>query len=119
MSEVVSQHNAEHYIWGGNCDGWHLLKSPGLSVIRERVPPGRCEVRHYHERAQQFFYVLAGEATLEVDGQLLTLRPHEGYAVPPQAPHQLSNEAAGDLEFLLVSAPASHGDRIELVKPLK
>ena len=34
---------AEHYTWGGVCDGWHLLKDPTLSVIQERVPPGAGE----------------------------------------------------------------------------
>ena len=64
MTDVVSQQNAEHYIWGGDCDGWHLLKSLGLSFIQERVPPGRREVRHYHLLAHQFFFVLSGSANL-------------------------------------------------------
>jgi hypothetical protein len=28
---VVSSQNGEHYLWGDNCDGWHLAKSPNLS----------------------------------------------------------------------------------------
>ena len=35
--EAISKKNSEHYTWGGNCDGWHFLKTPGLSIIRERV----------------------------------------------------------------------------------
>lgn len=111
MTGVISRHNAEHYIWGGDCDGWHLLKSPGLSVIQERVPPGRREVRHYHRHAYQFFHVLSGVATLEVDGRIVQLGPGEGYPVPPGLPHQLANDGTADLEFLVVSAPPSHGDR--------
>jgi mannose-6-phosphate isomerase-like protein (cupin superfamily) len=65
VADVVSQQNAEHYVWGGDCGGWHLLNSPGLSVIQERVPPGRREVRHYHQQAHQFFFVLSGRATLD------------------------------------------------------
>ena len=34
---LVSIKNAEHYFWGEKCDGWHLAKSSGLSVIQERV----------------------------------------------------------------------------------
>jgi len=114
VAEVVSQHNAEHYVWGGDCDGWHLLKSAGLSVIQERVPPGRCEVRHYHQHAHQFFFVLSGIATLEVAGQILKVGPRQGCSVPPQVPHQLRNDEAADLEFVVVSSPLSHGDRIEV-----
>jgi hypothetical protein len=42
----VTLNNAEHYIWGEGCDGWHLLKGDDLSVIQERVPPGNFETKH-------------------------------------------------------------------------
>ena len=77
---VVSIENAEHYRWGDASEGWHLLKSDALSVIEERVPPGDSEARHYHQVAQQFFYVLAGEATLEVAGEVQTC--HRDKALP-------------------------------------
>ena len=109
--EVVSKDNAEHYTWGGICDGWHLLKSAGLSVIQERVPPGGADVKHYHERAHQFFFVLSGEATLEIAGQKLTLSPQQGLSVPPKIPHRLFNESQQELSFIVISAPMSHGDR--------
>jgi hypothetical protein len=34
----ISKQNAEHYIWGDNCDGWHLVNNKDLSVIHERMP---------------------------------------------------------------------------------
>ncbi|PKF76460.1 cupin domain-containing protein, partial [Vibrio sp. vnigr-6D03] len=34
---VISRENAEHYVWGERCDGWHLVKSTSLSVIQEKV----------------------------------------------------------------------------------
>jgi len=34
---VISTDNAEHYIWGDGCDGWHLVKTSTLSVIKERI----------------------------------------------------------------------------------
>ena len=83
-----------------------------MSVIQERVPPGRSEIRHYHQRALQFFYVLAGEATLEIDGNIVRLKPGEGLSVEPQIGHVLRNEGGADLEFLVISVPPSHGDRI-------
>ena len=110
--EIVSRENAEHYTWGGVCDGWHLLKSSGLSVIQERVPPGGAEVKHYHEQAHQFFFVISGEATLEIQYKKIVLRPQQGVSVPPKVPHRLLNEAKQDLSFIVVSAPMSHGDRV-------
>lgn len=108
---VASIQTGKHYIWGGNCDGWHLAASPNLSVIQERVPPGSSEVRHRHNRAEQFFYVLNGIATLEVDGAVHVLGPNEGFHVSAGAPHTLSNGHEKMLEFLVVSTPPSHGDR--------
>jgi len=110
--DAISRDNAEHYIWGDHCDGWHLLKSAGLSVIQERVPPGGAEVKHYHTQAHQFFFVLAGEATLELAQQVLKLGPHQGFSVPPTVPHRLLNASDQDLSFLVISAPPSHGDRV-------
>ena len=110
--EVVSRAHAAHYVWGESCNGWHLLATEGLSVIEERVPPGASEVRHLHARAHQFFYVLAGEATLELGGRTLVVAPGEGLEVPPGVAHRLLNAGAAELRFLVISAPPSHGDRI-------
>ena len=79
--------DAEHYRWGEACDGWHLVKLDELSVIRERVPPGAGETRHRHARARQFFYVLEGNAVIEVEGTRHALRAGEGLHVPPLAAH--------------------------------
>lgn len=111
--EVISTQNAIHYTWGGKCDGWHLVKSDSLSVIQERVPAGCSEVRHLHEKAEQFFYVLSGTAILEADGQLYTLESHQGFHIPAGIAHQLKNESDTDLIFIVTSTPPSHGDRIE------
>ncbi len=108
---IVSTQTGKHYIWGGSCDGWHLAASTNLSVIQERVPNGASEVRHFHKRAEQFFYVLAGFATLEVAGESYTLKANEGFHVPAGVPHTLSNMHEPILEFLVASTPPSHGDR--------
>ncbi len=111
---VVSIDNAEHYQWGEQCDGWHLVKSKSLSVIQERVPSGCSEVRHLHEKSEQFFFVLHGCATLEVNGETFELKQNQGLYVPSNTPHQLSNRAQTDLHFVVTSTPPSHGDRVDV-----
>lgn len=108
---TVSTANAAHYVWGRQCDGWHLLEGDDLSVIEERMPPGTAEVRHRHAQARQFFYVLDGEATLELDGVAHRLGARQGLHVPPGAAHQMRNETDAELRFLVISSPRSHGDR--------
>ncbi|MDP6969130.1 MAG: cupin domain-containing protein, partial [Gammaproteobacteria bacterium] len=66
---VISNKLAEHYTWGNHCDGWHLVKSPSLSVIQERVPSGCSETRHFHTKAEQFFFILSGVASMELEGK--------------------------------------------------
>jgi mannose-6-phosphate isomerase-like protein (cupin superfamily) len=109
---MVSTKTAEHYTWGDGCDGWHLLRAPGLSVIQERMPPGAAEVRHLHARARQFFYVLAGRLTMELDGERYHIGAGEGLEVPPGAAHQALNDSTADVHFLVVSHPPGHGDRV-------
>ncbi len=114
MNKPISINNAEHYHWGDDCDGWHLLKRDDLSVIQERVPPGKSEQMHFHERSRQFFYVLRGTATLIVEKKTVALREGEGLEIPTKVPHQLRNDSSDNLEFLVISAPKSHGDRINV-----
>jgi mannose-6-phosphate isomerase-like protein (cupin superfamily)/GNAT superfamily N-acetyltransferase len=113
----IDEANAEHYRWGEVCDGWHLLKTDGLSVIKERVPPGRGEVRHYHRSARQFFYILAGEALLEVGETEHRLAAGQGIEVPPGIPHRFRNGSNADVVFLVISSPKSHGDRVDAGPP--
>ena len=109
---MISRETAEHYVWGDRCDGWHLVKQPGISIIHERMPPGTSEVRHFHQQTWQFFFVLSGTATLEINGQREILHAHSGVEVPARIPHQMFNESKQDLEFLVISQPPSHGDRV-------
>lgn len=114
---ITSTDNAEHYTWGAQCDGWHLLRSDGLSVIQERMPPGTSEQLHYHERAQQLFYILSGAATFEIEGGLKTVLPNQSIHIPPGTKHCILNNGVVDLHFLVISEPKSHGDRVNLPAP--
>ncbi len=111
---IKSIHNTEHYTWGNNCDGWHLLKSDTLSVIRERMPVGTFEQMHFHERAQQLFYILSGEATFDVEGKTFVVRANESLHIAKGTKHCISNKGNESLEFMVISEPKSHGDRINL-----
>jgi mannose-6-phosphate isomerase-like protein (cupin superfamily) len=111
MKQSVSTATAEHYSWGNVCDGWHLVRSEGLSVIEERMPSGSVEQRHWHERSRQFFYVLEGELTMVFDGQSIVLQTHHGIEIAPGEPHQAKNNSDTDTRFLVISSPPSHGDR--------
>jgi mannose-6-phosphate isomerase-like protein (cupin superfamily) len=115
-AQIISAKSAEHYKWGGplgiDCDGWHLVKTPDLSIIEELMPAGTSEVRHSHIHARQFFYVLEGELTLEVEHHLFVLRPGEGIEISPGQQHQALNRGTNPVRMIVTSQPPSHGDRI-------
>ena len=111
MDELISTTSAEHYTWGGGCDGWFLLKAAGFHVIEERMPAGTAEKRHYHERAEQLFYVLAGDLTMKLEGRSIQIRAREGVRVAAREVHQAANESEAAVEFLVISCPPSYGDR--------
>lgn len=110
---AISRATAEHYIWGNGCDGWHLVKDSKLSVIEEQMPAGAAEVLHFHRHAQQFFYVLSGAATMELDGREIHLRAGEGLHIAAGAKHCIRNTTDAPVQFLVISHPPSHGDRVQ------
>ncbi|HVW05156.1 MAG TPA: cupin domain-containing protein [Vicinamibacterales bacterium] len=114
MAHIVDVDSCEPYQWGAKSEGWRLLDRADLSVIQERVPSGDRERRHFHAHARQFFFVLEGEAVIEIDGVRFALKSHQGIEIAPGAPHQFVNESSADVSFLVISAPRSHGDRTDL-----
>jgi len=111
---VISIENAEHYIWGGICDGWHLLKRDDISVIQERVPAGGTEVMHYHNVSRQFFYILDGEGVMIFDDRQIVLNKGQGIEINPQEKHQFKNQSNADVHFLVISVPTTRGDRVNV-----
>lgn len=110
---AISRENAEHYRWGVDCDGWYLVKDKNLSVIEEFMPPGAAEIRHHHEHAQQFFYILNGEVLMEVNDERILVSAGSGVRILPGTRHQIRNPSSEAVRFLVISQPPSHGDRID------
>ena len=111
---VISIENAEHYIWGEVCDGWHLLKRDDISIIQERVPAGGTEVMHYHNVSRQFFYILDGEGVMIFDDRQIVLNKGQGIEINPQEKHQFKNQSNADVHFLVISVPTTRGDRVNV-----
>ncbi len=107
----ISKTNAGHYNWGQNCEGWHLVKTDDMSVIHERMPAHTSEIRHYHSKSSQFFFILSGEAVMELEGERIMLNRHEGLEIKPGHSHRMNNCTDGEIEFIVISSPPSHGDR--------
>ncbi|WP_343609571.1 cupin domain-containing protein [Chryseobacterium oranimense] len=113
---IYSKNNSQHYIWGNNCDSWVLNDSDDLSVKQEKMPAGTAEKLHFHERAEQVFYILKGEAILHINNEKFQVKFGESISIKPGSKHFISNESEEEIEFLVISSPSTHNDRIEIEK---
>ena len=111
---LISKENAEHYIWGNKCDCWMLVDSENLSIKQELMPVGEREKLHCHEKSQQFFFILKGEATFYVEEEIFTVIPQKGLLIKPNIKHYIANESNEILEFLVISQPNTSKDRINI-----
>ena len=112
MKAVSKYQPLTHYQWGDNCDGWNLVDEDTLSVKQELMPSGAEEVKHFHEAAQQFFYILKGKATFEIEDSVIEINGGEGLHIEAGKKHRIINEGKEDLEFILYSQPSTTNDRI-------
>ncbi|NML68389.1 cupin domain-containing protein [Chryseobacterium sp. RP-3-3] len=113
---IQSKNNSKHYIWGKGCDSWVLNDSSNLSIKQERMPVGTVEKLHFHNKAEQVFYILKGEAVLEINGERVSVKAGESISVQPGSKHFISNESQDEVEFLVISSPSTHNDQIEIEK---
>ncbi|WP_252730021.1 cupin domain-containing protein [Zobellia uliginosa] len=106
-----TKENSEHYTWGDNCSGWHLVKSQKLSIIEELMPPNTQEKKHFHEFSEQFFRILNGTATFEIENEIIKVEKGQGVHIPPGTKHKIRNDQSQNLEFIVISRPTTRGDR--------
>lgn len=81
------------------------------SLAQATVPSGSATQRHYHQRSEEFYYILSGRGSMEIDGEIREVGPGDAILIPPGAWHQITAGVAAPLVFLCCCAPAySHED---------
>jgi mannose-6-phosphate isomerase-like protein (cupin superfamily) len=114
MASPVSKHNRSSFKWRETCDGWTLLATKDLHVMQQRMPPQTSDLLHTHKRTRQLYFVLEGEAEVDLETQRVKLRPGEAIQIEPRMPHRMANRSTHELEFLVISTNAPRGDRQDL-----
>ncbi len=85
------------------------------SLAEARLPVGRATTPHFHPKTEEIYYILAGRGRMEVDGQFGDVGPGDAVAIPPGAPHQITNTGDVILQFLCCCAPPyEHDDTVLL-----
>ena len=111
MSQISKSNPLSHYHWGNGCDAWNLVDEHSLAIKLERMPAGATEAIHVHAKARQFFFILTGQATVEVEGKPFLVNPLEGMHIRPGERHSIANNAQDPIEFILCSEPSTLNDR--------
>ncbi len=65
--------------------------------------------RHYHKLSEEIYFILEGEAKMEIDGETRAVKPNDAILIPARAWHQIT--AVSNIRFLCCCAPVySHED---------
>ena len=79
------------------------------SLAEASVSPGRVTERHYHKLSEEFYYILEGRGTMEINGTVRDVVPGDAILIPAGSWHQI--RASEPLRFLCCCAPPySHDD---------
>jgi uncharacterized cupin superfamily protein len=110
-SQVSSERTA--YESFGVTDTLQLSAAGGLSqyaaFVQTLHPGARSSNNHWHEKEDEFLYVLAGEVTVTEQGRAEVLHPGDAACWPAGAPnaHHLSNQSSEPCSYLIVGTRAA------------
>lgn len=82
-----------------------LADAVDFTLVVEIFAPGGATPPNTHRRAQEAFFVLAGEGVALAGGEETPLRPGDALLVPPGVEHVIRNTGAGKLYCLTLMAP--------------
>jgi mannose-6-phosphate isomerase-like protein (cupin superfamily) len=78
----------------------------GLAQVRVTVPGGWAGPPLHHHDFDETFYVLLGELTFQLDGQVTTARPGQCVFAERGRHHTLANLGSTPARYLLTCTPA-------------
>ncbi|MGD9494734.1 MAG: cupin domain-containing protein [Armatimonadota bacterium] len=89
-----------------------------LSLARAVIEPGASTVRHRHREAEEVYYVLAGEGTVEVGARIERVGPGDARLIPPGVEHRVTCIGARPLVLLCACSPPYSHEDTELTEPV-
>jgi len=111
---IIRKDSARRGEAAGEGKEWrHLSDAGGLTqygaYLETLQPGGRSSDRHWHEKEDEFIYVVSGEATVEDDGEHV-LHPGDAACWPAGVPiaHQVVNRSQTPCSYLIVGTRVTH-----------
>ena len=111
---IIRKDTARRGEAAGDGKEWrHLSDAGGLTqygaYLETLQPGGKSSDRHWHEKEDEFIYVVSGEATVEDDGEHV-LHPGDAACWPAGVPiaHQVVNRSQTPCSYLIVGTRVTH-----------
>ena len=77
-----------------------------LAIAESWLDPRHGTTEHKHHRSGEFFYVLEGTVTFDIDGEEIVTEPGSALWVPPGVSHRISNLGESVVRLLGLFAPS-------------
>ncbi len=75
------------------------------SLAEASLPVGGSTQRHCHRASEEIYFILEGQGTMEIDGELQKVTVGDAILIPPESWHQITTEGETTLRFLCCCAP--------------
>ena len=75
------------------------------SLAEATIEAGASTVRHHHRVAEEIYYIVAGTALMEIDGEEREVTVGDAVLIPPGARHTITASADGPVRLLCCCAP--------------
>jgi len=79
-----------------------LITRADTDVANLHVTHIRDSEKHYHKHCTEYYFILEGAGTMELDDEAVELRPGTAVMIPPGVAHR----GSGDFRALIVGVPA-------------
>ena len=87
------------------------------SLAEARLPCGASTTLHYHPQTEEIYYILTGQARMQIEEETSEVGVGDAIAIPPGTTHQITNIGSVELKFLCCCAPGyEHNDTILIEK---
>ena len=87
------------------------------SLAEARLTTGGATQEHYHVRAEEIYYITAGQGRIRIEGQCREVEAGDAIAIPPGTRHKLWNIGRSTLCLLCCCAPAYEHDDTVITEP--
>ena len=86
------------------------------SLAEAELEAGQSTTRHRHPRAEEFYYIVAGQGRMEMEGEWAVVGVGDAIQIPPGAAHKLLNTGEETLRLLCCCSPPYAHEDTELLE---